>query len=145
MSKEPINQIKDLMKGMPVLDSRPEMLAAAIIGQAIRDYIVCGHFIDNNPLPPEVGTDKRCRWNENNRLYHEAKHFFTSDDFYTYCPFKVGEKIPLALMERMDKYVKCGPYVIDAKGKKHKVTTKHLNAVARELQDAFEQVMIPAK
>lgn len=145
MSKEPMNQVKDLMKGMNVLDPRPEMLATAIIGQAIRDYIVCGHFIDNNPLPPEVGTDKRCKWNEHNRLYHEAKHFFTSDDFYTYCPFKVSEKIPLALMERMDTYVKCGPYVIDEKGKKHKVTTKHLNAVAREIQDAFEQVMIPAK
>ena len=108
----------------PLFNERYEELAAAIIGQAIYDYVHNGHYLNNNPAPTETIGVKKQKYENKVKLFNEAKAFFYSEHFLTLSGGNTGMKE--YLLGKMNKLIHLGKEEV-LLGKPHKITTVVLN------------------
>jgi hypothetical protein len=100
------------------LDKNYEELAAAIIGQAVHDYVISGHYLHNHSKSLSK------TYNNHLRNYNQAKAFFKGKQFLIYANGKTGLRD--YLFEKMDRLTNLGKKEVVG-GKEHSITTIVLN------------------
>jgi len=101
-----------------------EELAAAIIGQAIHDYVTSGHYLHNHEKPAETKGKQAVTYDNHLRNYSQAKTFFESEQFVIYS--NGNPELKDYLLDKMNKLTNLGKKEV-IRGEEHNINSVLLN------------------